>query len=278
MESKKNFIDYIEKKVESTIKKYKLLQKNDKIAVASSGGKDSTTALYIANKLFPKVDALAIDEGSKGYRHLALESLKKFCSENKIKLKIYYFKEEFGYSLDQLAKKLNENPCTICGAFRRYLINKKAKKYTKVVTGHNLDDESQAILMNFFRGNIEFSARLGPKTGLVKDKRFITRVKPLYFCYEHETIKYTKLKKFPICPCSCPYASTAYRGEVRRLLDCYESIYPGTKLNIINFFLSSSPKIKRYYMTEEKIASCKKCGEPSKQDLCKVCQLITQLK
>ena len=41
----------IEKQVRETIEKYKLLDKKDKIAVALSGGKDSTTVLYILHKL-----------------------------------------------------------------------------------------------------------------------------------------------------------------------------------------------------------------------------------
>ena len=40
----------IEEKVRETIEKYSLFRKNEKIAVALSGGKDSTSILYILKK------------------------------------------------------------------------------------------------------------------------------------------------------------------------------------------------------------------------------------
>ena len=40
-----HFIDYFEKKVKRTIKKFDLFSLKDKIGVAVSGGKDSTTCL-----------------------------------------------------------------------------------------------------------------------------------------------------------------------------------------------------------------------------------------
>ena len=59
--------------------------------------------------------------------------------------------------LDQMLKTLDVKPCTICGIFRRYLLNKKSKElgFTKLATGHNLDDECQSILMNQFKNNID---------------------------------------------------------------------------------------------------------------------------
>jgi len=41
----------IEKKIVDTIKKYKLMKKSDKVVVALSGGKDSTSVIYILKKL-----------------------------------------------------------------------------------------------------------------------------------------------------------------------------------------------------------------------------------
>ena len=41
------FIKEFESKVKKTIKDYNLINKNDKVLVASSGGKDSTTVLYL---------------------------------------------------------------------------------------------------------------------------------------------------------------------------------------------------------------------------------------
>ena len=125
---KNDFIKYFEKKAIKTIGKYKLIEKGDYVGVAVSGGKDSTSLLYILNILAKKnnfkIVGIAIDEGIKGYRDFTLKDLKEFCKKNKINLKIYSFKDEFKSTLDKLVKK--ERPCTICGILRRTLLNKKS--------------------------------------------------------------------------------------------------------------------------------------------------------
>jgi len=201
---KEHFISYFEKKVKKTIKDFKLVKKTDRIIVACSGGKDSTTILYLLKKIHGTVEALAIDEGIKGYRNKTLVDLKRFCEENKIKLTIYSFKESFGKTLDLMLKK-EKNPCTICGTFRRYLLNKHARGYDKIATGHNLDDESQAIIMNLTKANTELLLRSVPITE--KKKGFVQRIKPLYFCSEKEVAAYALLKKFSIHFTECPYVN-----------------------------------------------------------------------
>ena len=57
------FIKNFEFKVKNTIKKFRLLDKKDKVLVACSGGKDSTVVLYILKKLNYNVEAITIDTG-----------------------------------------------------------------------------------------------------------------------------------------------------------------------------------------------------------------------
>ena len=100
-----------------------------------------------------ELEAIAIDEGIKDYRDITLENAKKYCKENNIKLHIFSYKEEFGNTLDNFLKITKMKACSMCGPFRRYLLNKKSKElsFTKLATGHNLDDEAQTIIMNYFR-------------------------------------------------------------------------------------------------------------------------------
>src|SRR3989344_6895904 len=107
---KQHFIRYFERKVLNLIKEYKLVERNDKVGVALSGGKDSLTVLNILNNLKKKIrifdlEAIAIDEGIKDYRDKTLITAKKFCEDNKIKLHIFSYKKEFGDTLDNFLKK-----------------------------------------------------------------------------------------------------------------------------------------------------------------------------
>src|SRR3989344_737542 len=279
------FTKYFEKKVYKTIRQYKLIDKKDRIAVALSGGKDSLSLLYVLNKLATTQKDLAliailIDEGIHGYRELTIKDAKAFCRKYKIDLKIYSYQQEFGYSLDKLLKKINLNACTTCGVLRRYLLNKYARnlKVTKLATAHNLDDEAQAILMNLFRNNVEISARLGPLTGIVKDDRFIPRIKPFYFLTEKETATYAYLKKLTSQFSECPNITGSLRDNVRNLLNGFEELYPGTKHSIINSFLETLPLLKKHYATKKKIQECQYCQEPCSGEICKTCQLLERIK
>ena len=282
---RQHFARYFERKVLKTIKDYKLIERNDKVGVAVSGGKDSLSLLSIIKQLKDKIkifelEAIAIDEGIKGYRDKTLERAKKFCKDNDIKLHIFSYKEEFGNTLDNFLKKSDMKACSMCGPFRRYLLNKKAKElgFTKLATGHNLDDETQTIMMNYFRRNIETSARLGPITGISKDKRFIKRIKPLYLVTEKEVATYAFIKGLIDDFNECPHSSDSYRGDVRDFLNDFEARYPGTKHSIMTSFLEILPLLKESYKKSIPINECKSCGEPCSQEICQTCKIVEILK
>lgn len=267
-----HFIRYVEKTIKDTVQKYDMIKGRPFVAV--SGGKDSLTCLYNLRERKPV--ALAIDEGIKGYREHTLKDLKKFCKEHDIELHVISFKDEYKTTLDDYLKKHKEKPCTVCGAIRRMLINKHARRLgaRRIATGHNLDDEAQSVMMNFFRNQLDVSARLGPVTGVIKDKRFIPRVKPLYFLSEKEITAYSLLKGFDVRYVECPYSIESYRNRVQEILNQYEAEHPGSKKNIIKSFLKMLPELKEKHRGKGLPNACKECGEPAKSDLCKVCQLL----
>lgn len=276
---KNHFLNYVEKKADATIKKYKLITKKDKVVVGVSGGKDSLTVLYLLKKYAKNIVALCIDEGIVGYRPTTIKDMKQFCEKYQIPYKIVSFEKEMGMSLDKMKVLLKEKPCTICGAFRRYLLNKKARELgaTKLVTGHNMDDEAQAVLMNLMRHQTEILPRLGPITGVAKDEKFIPRVKPLYFLTEKEIAAYAYLQDFGIKYVECPNALHAYRAEVGNTLSALEKSFPGTKQRIIKQFVHALPRIRKKIKQRHPVQYCQSCQEPCVGQLCKSCQLLEQL-
>lgn len=269
---KKHFIDYFENKVKTCIKKYELIPAKGKICVATSGGKDSLVTLYLLNKFYPlRAEALLIDEGIQGYRPGSIDDMGVFCNQYGIKSKIISFKNETGKALDTILKKKRKmKACAICGTLRRYLLNKYSKSYSVIATGHNLDDESQVIIMNHLRNNIEQLSRLGPKTGSKSREGFVQRVKPLYFMAEKEIMAFSLLKGIKTNFSECPYAVEAYRSDVRDLLNELEIKQPGTKQSIIDNFLKMLPTLQKEF-SKGSPKSCEVCGEPTSGTVCNAC-------
>ena len=284
---KRHFIDYFEDKVFKTINKFQLIGRNEKLCVAVAGGKDSLTVLYLTKKYLEKnnipinnISALAVDEGIDKYRERTLVDLQKFCAEHNMPLTIISFEQEFGKTLDKaypiINKDAKKKPCNVCGVWRRYLLNKHAKKLgaDKVITGHNLDDEAQAMVMNMFKANTALAARLGPISGVQEHDLFIRRVKPLYFCAEKEVRLYALLKNFQIQFTECPYSKEGYRHHIQEMLNKFEHKYKGTKLGIVNSFLAMLPLLQeKEKWSPKEIRPCGGCQEASNKEICNACAM-----
>lgn len=289
---KLHFLNYFEEKIFKTIKRFKLIDHKDVVCVAASGGKDSTAALYLIKRYFKKNDlplenffALLIDEGIKQHRNESLRNLEKFCKKEEIRLEMVQVKDNFSTTIDKSApklRKLGKKPCTVCGVWRRYLLNKYAREEgaTKLVTGHNLDDEAQSIIMNIFKANTTLSANLGPISGIKKHRLFVQRIKPLFMCTNEEVELYTKIKGWTLDYCNCLYAEEGYRAHVKQMLNEFEDKYHGTKQGIIKFYLDLLPTLKEKLLKEAfrgEIQICKECGEPANKEICNACKLVKEL-
>lgn len=279
------FITKFEEKVINIIKRYALINHNDKVLVACSGGKDSTAVLYVLHKLGYRPEAITVDAVIGNYTKQNLDNLKKFCKTQNIKLHVISFREEFGYSLCYIksilrSKKYNYSSCTICGVLRRYLLNKYSRKLKadKIATGHNLNDEAQSILMNLFKNNLEILSKLSPETGVQKNNKFIPRIKPLYLIPEEDVEKYSHLMNFPVVYTPCPCRAGVFRCKIDELISKYEEKHPGTHENIVEWFLSISPKLKKQFISSKPQKYCTSCGEPSKKELCAACTILEKIK
>jgi tRNA-5-methyluridine54 2-sulfurtransferase len=269
----------IEKKVAETIKKYNLLKKSDNVVVALSGGKDSTSVIYILKKMGYNVQGLLIDLYLGEWSKIHNVNMTKFCDENNIPLTIVDLKKELGQGIcfikAVLKKQKNLTGCTVCGIIKRWILNKWAKKLgaDKLVTGHNLDDEAQNVLMNFLKGNVLLGINSSPATGGKKIEGFAQRIKPLFFVAESEIMKYSRNKGFDILYEKCPCAFGTYRVDTRAWMG---HISDKEKLAIVKSFQKLIPKLRKENVKE--IKKCKKCGEPSRSDICNFCKIVGVLK
>ena len=273
-----HFIDYFEKRVKKEIKKQGKNPKNIKIGVAISGGKDSVVALHIIHKIFSKrpdvkIIAITVDEGIKGYRDESIKYAIKNCKKLKIEHHVVSFKELLNTTMDEIALKKDElGECSYCGVFRRFCLNQKAKELgiNKLVTGHNLDDMAQSILMNFVNSDLKKLARLGPHKKV--QPGLVPRMLPLRSIPEKENALYAILKKIDFHDAECPYAVRALRGSFRDIVDALEFQNPGTRYSILNSYDNIKELLLDKYPPAE-LNRCKICGEPTSQNLCKACIL-----
>jgi len=280
-QEKEVFNKEFEDRVLQIISKYNLLSKDEKILVAASGGKDSTVLLKILHKHNYNIEAITIDAHIGCYTEENLKNLRKFCKELNIKLHEVSFRKEFGASLcflrDTLqAKGIKVKSCTVCGVLRRYLINKKARELQpdKIATGHNVDDEAQAFLMNVFKNNLYLSARAGPSTA--KREKFIQRVKPLYTITTKDIIAYVKVNDLPVKVGKCPCSLDSFRNSFKDTLNNLEIQDPAIKTKIVEYFLSIRPQLKQEFPGETNNL-CISCEEPSSKEVCRTCQILSKI-
>jgi uncharacterized protein (TIGR00269 family) len=290
--------------VKKTISQKKLFERDDRIIIGLSGGKDSVVLLDILDKIehkFPsELIAICIDEGIKGYREDGLPIAEMNAKRLGIQFHLFSLKDLIGYTLDEIVERsrfLQKNlsstrqtkiafhaPCSYCGVFRRKALNIAARKLNgdKVATGHNLNDTTQTILLNLLRGDT-FKLLRGDLQPIKIHDLFVPRVKPLQRVAERDVVLYAFYNELTYHTTECPYAVEAMRLDVRNFLIDVEEKYPGT-LNCINNSMNTIRKSTTSSEAESTslddtsvIENCEICSEPSSSKICKGCQMLEVL-
>ena len=275
-----HFTAEIERRVADTIKLRRMISPGDRLAVALSGGKDSTALLLLLSRLLPawqnvRLIAVTIDEGIAGYREATVRAAEQVASRLGIEHHCISFPDLFGDSLDVLLEGRETQACSICGILRKkaLVIGAAQAGATKLATGHNLDDEAQSVFMNVVRGDLP---RLVRNSGADSNGKFIPRIKPLSLISEKDIAAYLVLRNEWTELPECPYTRYALRREVRSFLSRFDFKHPGTMLHLIE------TKDKIDHLCEGSVISaplrsCRICGVPSSGDLCQVCLLMKSL-
>jgi uncharacterized protein (TIGR00269 family) len=272
-----HFVDDVEERVRGTIQEYALVQPGDRLAVALSGGKDSTVLLHLLRHLLPGADlvAVTVDEGIDGYREATLRSAEASTRLLGIEHAILSFHDLYGKTLDELVRDRPHRACSICGILRRKAMNTIARRVGagKLATGHNLDDEAQSVLMNWLRGDRERVLYRPEENG---GPGLIPRVKPLMEIPEKEVALYGILKGLFLELPECPYRHTALRGEVRGMLTTLERGHPGTMRRVVAGQAGLSRRLRSLPRPARPLRACELCGDPTSGRLCQACQLLHQ--
>jgi len=139
--------------VKKTIREYKLLERNDKILVAYSGGVDSTVLFHLLLELreewsfelflahFNHMLRLKAEEDEKFVRRMSREySLPLFVRREDIRA----YARSRALNIEEAGRKL-----------RYDFLKKKAREIggAKVATGHTMTDQAETFLMRLLRGS-----------------------------------------------------------------------------------------------------------------------------
>jgi len=210
-----------------------LIEDNDRILVALSGGKDSWTLLHMLESLRRRapvsfsLTAVTVHPGFPGFDTGPVET--------------YLRQRGFAYRIvsapihETLLAKLGpeDTPCSLCSRMRRGVLYTQARELgcTKIALGHHRDDFIETLLLNqFYNGKIKAMAPL-----LEADDGRNVVIRPLVYVQEDEIIRYAVNAGFPVVCCACPSCGDpdSKRVRIKKLLADLEKEDPGIKASLL---------------------------------------------
>lgn len=281
------FMLLTERKVKHAIETYRMLSKDDRLGVAVSGGKDSSSLAYMLNNLFRKVDMtlIYIDLGAPEYSKHCLEKVKLLSKMLERELVVYSLEEELGLTIgDFKGTVYGGKICSACGAIKRYLFNKIAYDLglTKIATGHNLDDTVEAIFNFYIEGNVKSLVRLKPYLPKTHPK-IVPKIKPLIGLTDMECQLYAEYRGLPVRALECQFSRGSRSARRKELLNIITERIPNFKHTFINSHFKRLLPILESAAREQgetAIYDCPVCGMPTSIEgaPCHFCKIIGMVK
>ena len=223
-----------------TIAEYGLLEANDHVMVAISGGKDSYTLLdllWTARKRAPfpfRVTAVHLDQGQPGYDGRPLEAwLERFGAPCEIV-------RQDTYSVVVDVTPPGKTYCAPCSRLRRGILYSTAQRLgcNKIALGHHREDALETLLMNlFFAGRLQ-AMPAGYRTD---DGRFFV-IRPLIECSEADIIEHAAAAQYPILPCNlCGSQDGLQRQRVGEWMTALEREHPHLRSSMLRALKNVRP-------------------------------------
>ncbi len=230
----------LSKQLRKTSEEYQLLEPDDRIMVAVSGGKDSYGLLHLLcdlKKRLPfslSIVAVHLDQKQPDYdgaplrKHLETMGVShEIISEDTYSFVVEHVEEGGTY-------------CSLCSRLRRGILYGAAERLqcNKIALGHHRDDALQTFLMNLlYSGKMQSM----PPKYTTDDGRFEV-IRPLIQCDEAQLAALSEEQMFPILPCNlCGSQDGLKRKKMASLLLQLQEERKDVKSVMMNALANISP-------------------------------------
>lgn len=211
---------------------FALLEPNDRVLVAVSGGKDSYALLYLLRAIQRRapfdfsIVAVNVDQGHPGFPK---DVLPTYFEQLGVEYRIV---EEDTYSIVKSKIPEGKTFCSLCSRLRRGILYTVASELgaTKIALGHHRDDVIETLLLNLF-----YSGQLKAMPPRLRsdDGRHVV-IRPLVFTAETDLAEFAAQQAFPIIPCDlCGSQEQLRRKQIKRLLTDLEAENPLIRRNLL---------------------------------------------
>jgi uncharacterized protein (TIGR00269 family) len=273
-----DFIEFFRNQVREAIRRYRMLDRDEPVLVAVSGGKDSLALWDVLVDEGYRTTGLYLDLGIFDYSVASRAKCETFAAVRGVPLLVRRVADEVGAPVPVIKAVTRRPPCSGCGLSKRYLMNRVALEegLPVVATGHNLDDEAATLFGSVMHWQTDALPRQSPALPSTHPK-LVRRVKPLYRLSERETAAYAFLRKIDYIVEECPFAEGATSIAHKEVLNRMEDASPGAKHNFLFGFLE---KARPAFERAEAVAlhECARCGQVTTGTLCAFCRLADQVK
>ncbi len=219
------------------VKKYHLIEENDKIAVCISGGKDSLLLAVLMKMLqrysdFPfEIENIVMNPG---YMPENKEKIERNAKLLGIDIKI------FNSDIFSSVENVKSSPCYLCARMRRGHLYDYAQSLgcNKIALGHHFDDVVETTVMAMFYG-----AQLQGMPPKLRSTNHVGMqlIRPLYCVEEAAICAWRDYNKLEFLQCACRFTEKAAenehlskRHEVKMLLKSLKKDNPLICKNIFN--------------------------------------------
>jgi uncharacterized protein (TIGR00269 family) len=273
------FSEYVTDQVERAIKSDRMFGRDEGVAVAVSGGKDSLVLWEILSRLGYQTLGLHIDLGIGEYSRISSQKVEAFAQPRGLRFVVHSLREAHGAGISEIAEGLRRPPCSACGVIKRYNMNAIAAQYGMPVlaTGHNLDDEASRLLGNVLHWQDDYLDKQSPVLPNSHPK-LVRKVKPLYRLAEREIAAWAVLQKIDYIVDECPNAEGSKMLLYKDVLNRLEDAAPGTKHQFYFQFLDRQKARAQLIALTPDLRECALCGQPSTAEVCSYCKLVGTIK